>query len=322
MKQICGVTLPGHLSDRAGVGARLSNVLITGATGFTGRYLAPILAAAGYEVHGTAQSGQSGAVDGVSKLHPVDLSDSEAVADVVARVAPVKVVHLAAIAFVAHADVAEMYRTNVLGTRNLLAALASESVRPEAVLVASSANVYGNSSGGKLDETSPFSPANDYAVTKVATENIASLYRDRLPLIVTRPFNYTGVGQAVDFLIPKIVDHARRRAPEIELGNLDIERDFSDVRFVADVYSRLLDCPAAIGDTFNICSGRSSSLREVIALVEEISNHPMTISVNPAFVRKNDVHALYGDNARLLATVGKLDMPPFRTTLQWMLEAD
>lgn len=296
--------------------------MITGATGFTGRYLAPILAAAGYEVHGTALSGQSDAVAGVSKLHPVDLADSKAVADVVARVAPAKVVHLAAIAFVAHSDVAKMYRTNILGTRNLLAALASGPVRPDAVLVASSANVYGNSRGGKLDETSPFSPANDYAVTKVATENIASLYHDRLPLIVTRPFNYTGVGQAVDFLIPKIVDHARRRAPKIELGNLDIERDFSDVRSIADVYSRLLECSAVIGRTFNICSGRSCSLREVIALVEEISNHKMAISVNSDFVRKNDVHTLYGDNVRLSSAVGKVDMPPLRTTLQWMLEAD
>lgn len=321
MKPTCDVTSSGRHSNRVRSGASLKKVLITGATGFTGRYLAPLLTAAGYEVHGTAQSSESNAVAGIAKLHPVDLADSNAVENVVAGVAPAKVVHLAAIAFVAHSDVAEMYRTNVLGTRNLLAALASAPIRPDAVIVASSANVYGNSREGKLDESVPLLPANDYAVTKVATENIAALFSYRLPLIVTRPFNYTGVGQAANFVIPKIVDHARRRTPNIELGNLNVERDFSDVRAIADAYLRLLNCPAAIGGTFNICSGRHHSLLEVIALVGEISGHSMTVEVNPAFVRKDDVHALYGDNARLLRTIGQLDMPPLRDTLQWMLEA-
>ena len=302
-------------------GPGLTKVLITGATGFTGRYLAPKLAAAGYDVHGTAQCGDRGDVDGIATLHSIDLTDLKAVEQVVRDVSPAKVVHLAAIAFVGHSDIAEMYRTNILGTRNLLEALASAADRPAAVLIASSANIYGNSRSGKLDESVPPSPANDYAVTKVATENLVAIYRDRLPLIVTRPFNYTGVGQSTDFVIPKIIDHARRRAETIELGNLDVERDFSDVRSIADIYRRLLDCPAAIGGTFNICSGRHYSLAEVIALIEEISDHKMRIAVNPAFVRKNDVHTLYGDNARLSDTIGQLDMPPLRQTLQWMLEA-
>lgn len=302
------------------IGPGLSKVLVTGATGFTGRYLAPKLAAAGYEVHGTTHGAASADVDGSSQLHDVDLTDAKAVERIVAEVSPAKVVHLAAIAFVAHSDVAEMYRTNILGTRNLLEALASTSSRPDAVLIASSANIYGNSRAGRLDESVPPAPANDYAVTKVAAENIATLYRDRLPLIVTRPFNYTGVGQSTDFVIPKIVDHARRLAPSIELGNLDVERDFSDVRGITDAYLRLLNCSAAIGGTFNVCSGRHHSLREVIALVGDISRQSMSVAVNPAFVRRNEVHRLYGDNSRLSRTIGPLRMPPLKETLQWMLE--
>ena len=84
----------------------MSKVLITGATGFTGRYLAPKLAAAGYEVHGTTHGGGERRVDGVSQLHDVDLTDPTAVERVVCEVSPAKVVHLAAIAFVAHSDVA------------------------------------------------------------------------------------------------------------------------------------------------------------------------------------------------------------------------
>ena len=298
----------------------MSRVLITGATGFTGRYLAPRLAAENHEVHGTTHGPAGVDVEGISQLHDVDLTDPEAVGRLVDQVAPTKVVHLAAIAFVAHSDVAGMYRANILGTRNLLAALASAPGRPEAVVVASSANIYGNAREGRLDESVPPAPANDYAVTKVAAENIAALYRDRLPVIVTRPFNYTGVGQSTDFVIPKIVDHARRSAPAIELGNLDVERDFSDVRGVADAYARLLDCPGAVGSTFNICSGRHYSLREVIAMVEEISQHSMRVEVNPDFVRRDEVHRLYGDNSRLSETIGPLQMPSLKETLQWMLE--
>lgn len=299
----------------------MSKVLITGASGFTGRYLAPRLAAAGYEVHGTSHDGVDIVVDGISQLHAVDLADARAVEQVVAEVSPAKVIHLAAIAFVEHSDVAEMYRTNVLGTRNLFEALASTSDRPDAVLVASSANIYGNSRAGRLDESVPPAPANDYAVTKVAAENIATLYRDRLPLIVTRPFNYTGVGQSTDFVIPKIVDHARRRAPSIELGNLNVKRDFSDVRGIVEFYIRLLNCQGAIGGTFNVCSGRLYSLGDVIALVEEISNHSMSVAVNPVLVRRNEVHTLYGDSSRLSRTIGPLQMPPLKETLRWMLES-
>lgn len=295
--------------------------LITGATGFTGRYLASRLAKGGHEVHGTTHGAAQGGVEGITHLHDADLTDVTAVEQLVAAVSPARVAHLAAIAFVAHSDVAEMYRTNILGTRNLLNALASASSRPEAVLIASSANIYGNSGAGKLNEGVPPAPANDYAVTKVAAENIAALFQDRLPIIVTRPFNYTGVGQSLDFVIPKIVDHVRRRAPSIELGNLDVERDFSDVRGVADAYLRLLDCPEAIGGTYNVCSGRHHSLRAVIALAEEISHHSIEVEINPAFLRRNEVQTLYGDNSRLSRTIGPLHMPRLEETLRWMIEA-
>jgi nucleoside-diphosphate-sugar epimerase len=321
LRRTCGGTASARQIDDVRIGRALSKVLVTGATGFTGRYLAPRLAAAGYEVHGTTHGTAGGNVDGGVQLYDVDLTDAKAVEQVVAEVSPAKVVHLAAIAFVAHSDIAEMYRTNILGTRNLLGALASTSCQPDAVLIASSANVYGNSRSGKLDESALPTPANDYAVTKVAAENIATLYRDRLPLIVTRPFNYTGVGQSLDFVIPKIVDHARRRSPEIELGNLDVERDFSDVRAIADAYLELLNCSEAIGGTFNVCSGRHHSLREVIAMVEEISHQSMKVAINPAFVRRDEVLRLYGDNSLLSRVIGPLQMPPLKDTLQWMLEA-
>jgi GDP-6-deoxy-D-talose 4-dehydrogenase len=298
----------------------VKRALITGASGFTGRYLAPLLAEAGYEVHGTVQGDTREAIDGISKLHAVDIADAESVTRTVEAVAPDKVVHLAAIAFVAHANLDEMYRTNVVGTRNLLGALANAPKPPAAVLLASSANIYGNAASGVLDENVPPDPANDYAVTKIATEYLASMFGKRLPLIVVRPFNYTGRGQSTDFLVAKIVDQARRRASVIELGNLDVSRDFSDVRGVVDAYARLLEQPEAIGGTFNVCSGKATALQEILTLVRQISGHEMEVQVNPAFSRPDEVRSLCGSPARVEKAIGPLRMPPLEETLRWMLE--
>ena len=122
---------------------------------------------------------------------------------------------------------------------------------------------------GTLDETTPPAPSNDYAVSKLAMEYMARLYESRLPIVITRPFNTIGVGQSDSFLIPKIISHTRKRATLIELGNLDVARDFSDVRIVVQLYQRLLDTPAAVGQTFNVCSGKAWTLNEVLAKVRE-----------------------------------------------------
>jgi nucleoside-diphosphate-sugar epimerase len=300
----------------------MTKTLVTGAAGFTGRYLAQLLASRGHEVHGIVHQELAEPVAGVTRLHTADLANRSAVAKVVADVAPDHVVHLAAIAFIAHGDVDEMYRTNVVGTRQLLDVLAASKAKPRSVIVASSANIYGNSRGGVFDESTLPAPANDYGVSKVAAELVAKLYQNSLPLIVTRPFNYTGRGQAENFLIPKIVAHARRKAPLIELGNLDVARDFSDVRSVADAYARLLETPKAIGGTFNICSGRAVSLDEVVQLVVTLSGHQMEVRVNPAFVRADEVKTLSGSAARLKSVVGNFDEIALPETLRWMLDAE
>lgn len=291
--------------------------LITGIKGFTGRYVAAELEAAGWDVFGIGAHEE----DGDSRYWRADLGDVVRLRQVVAEVQPDAVIHLAAIAFVGHGDADAFYRVNLIGTRNLLDALASVDRPPGCVLLASSANVYGNATEGMLSESTPANPANDYAVSKLAMEYMANLWKDRLPIVTVRPFNYTGIGQAENFLLPKIVAHFRRRAEVIELGNLDVWRDFSDVRAVARAYRRLLEL-RPIGQTFNVCSGRMHSLREVIALAEGLTDHRIRVEVNPAFVRGNEVKRLCGDPSRLKAALPGWETPPLEETLGWMLEGE
>ncbi|HEY8682652.1 MAG TPA: NAD-dependent epimerase/dehydratase family protein, partial [Rhodanobacter sp.] len=254
-------------------------VLVTGLEGFTGRYVAEELERAGYAVCGLSPT----CGDVAATHRHIDLLDADAVHAAVTEIQPHAVIHLAAIAFVAHGNVDAIYRTNIVGTRHLLAALASLPVPPATVILASSANVYGNAEGcsGPLDERTVMAPVNDYAVSKLAMEYMARSWAGRLPLVFARPFNYTGLGQDERFLIPKIVNHFRRGERRIELGNLDVWREFMDVRTVAWAYRRLLETRSS-GDTFNICSGISHSLREVLAMMAEIAGYTIEVSVNPA----------------------------------------
>jgi len=290
--------------------------LITGLRGFTGHYLAQELTNAGYRVFGTALPGEAPGPD----IFTVDMCDRAAVGAMIDEVQPDVVAHLAAIAFVAHENAEQIYRVNILGTRNLLEALAGQRHAPTAVLLASSANIYGNACAGSIDESVTPAPANDYAVSKLAMENMARLWSDKLPIVIARPFNYTGVGQEENFLLPKIVSHFRRAAPEIELGNLAIARDFSDVRMVAGCYRRLLHVSPA-GQAFNVCSGQAHSLAGVIGTMSAIAGYDIAVRVNPAFVRKNDVLTLVGNNDKLTSVIGALSPTPLAETLRWMYQA-
>ncbi|MEQ1517345.1 MAG: GDP-mannose 4,6-dehydratase [Usitatibacteraceae bacterium] len=295
----------------------MESAFITGIGGFTGRYLAAELRAAGFDVTGTELPGR----DSVAfNTYQCDLCDRSATMAVLAEAKPDVIVHLAGIAFVGHGDVDAIYRTNVVGTRNLLEAISACGHKPRTILLASSSTVYGNSSADCLDEATPPAPANDYAVSKLAMEYMAKLWLDRLSINFVRPFNYTGVGQSTQFLLPKIVDHFRRRAPVIELGNLDVIRDFSDVRAVVRHYRQLIEV-SQYGEIFNLCSGTGHSLQEVISILRKLSGHNLEVVVNPAFVRTNEVKRLIGSPAKLEATIGRLNAYPIQDTLRWMLAA-
>jgi GDP-6-deoxy-D-talose 4-dehydrogenase len=287
--------------------------LLTDCHGFTGRYVTAELVAAGYEVIGLAHETDPPA-HGVLRAN---LLDRDAIQRVVIEAHADAVVHLAAISFVAHGDADEIYRTNIVGTRNLLEALADAVVKPRIVVLASSANIYGNARVEPITEATSPAPANDYAVSKLAMECMARLWMERLPITLVRPFNYTGVGQGENFLIPKIVAHFRCGERVIELGNTDVARDFSDVRDVAHAYAAIV-AKAPAGETINICSGVAHTLDQVLGMMSEIAGCAIEVRVNPALVRANEVKRLAGCNAHLHELTGFAPSTPLRDTLRWM----
>jgi GDP-6-deoxy-D-talose 4-dehydrogenase len=291
-------------------------VLVTGSEGFTGRYVVAEFTRAGWEVWG---AGVQPKPDKTRYLN-INLLTPETLALIHERAKPHVVVHLAASAFVAKADPTSFYSVNLLGTRHLLEALSSAPTPPLCTILASSANVYGNSDLEVLDESSPTHPANDYAVSKLAMEYLAKTYMAKLGIVITRPFNYTGVGQEHRYLIPKIVEHFKASAPRIELGNIDVARDFSDVRDIARSYRLLAEaCPN--GQTVNLCSGEATALKACIGIAAEITGHDMEVSVNPAFVRENEIRSLRGCRRQLDGAISDAPLYTIRDTLEWMLQS-
>lgn len=279
-----------------------SGILLTGADGFTGQHFAKAAQERGYSVL-ALQS---------------DLTDTAALEMELADASFDYVVHLAGISAVTHTDLQDIYAVNLFGTLNLLNALISSQQSLTKVILVSSANVYGRSTISPIDETMCPAPVNHYAMSKLAMEHMAKAHHADLPLLVARPFNYTGAGHDSRFVIPKLVEHFVQRRPFIELGNIHVEREFNDVRMVCNAYLELLEKGVA-GETYNICSGRTFSLTAIIEKLSTLSEHKIEVRVNQEFVRPNELDTLSGSPRKLEACIGELLHPPLEDTLEWML---
>lgn len=289
-------------------------VLIIGADSFTGRHLSQYLKNKGFDIYGTSF------IDSSESVYKCDITKIEEIKDVLNMLKPDYIIHLAAISFVAHGNKEEFYKVNTIATINMLNEITKLNKKPKKVIIASSATVYGNLGKEILDESLCPSPANDYAASKYAMESLAKNYFEKLPIIITRPFNYTGVGQSEHFLIPKIVTHFREKKQSIELGNLNVSREFNDINFVCEVYLRLIQSSVE-SEIVNICTGRGIKLLDVIEYMNKIANYKIEVKVNPAFIRKNEVKKLIGSNKKLVSLIGEIEQIDFTDTLKKMYEA-
>jgi nucleoside-diphosphate-sugar epimerase len=282
-------------------------ILVTGGSGFTGQNFIKQASLLGHIVI----SIDADLLDKVALRQSINALEFDAV------------IHLAALSFVGHEDKSDFYSVNVLGTMNLLEAIESvDNSQLKSIVLASSAHVYGNKSSLPIAEGHDVSPNSHYATSKLAMEIMSKTYLDRLPILFVRPFNYTGPGQNLNFVIPKIVDHFSRQEKTINLGNLDVEREYNDIRFVCDAYLALIEY-GRIGDTYNLCTGSTFTLRHILDSLTEITKHHLDVRVCDKLVRTNDIKRLCGDPDKLLAVFLKaglsLQKYPLEDTLKSML---
>lgn len=279
-------------------------LLITGQEGFTGQHLLQ------HAHHGAHH------VDGLQS----NLCDKHALLHEVMQAAPTHVIHLAAISAVTHGDPAEIYESNVIGSLNLLESLAKLPNAPQKIILVSSAYVYGNDSQRSiLDESMPLYPSNHYAISKYAMELMAKNYA-QLPIVIVRPFNYTGVGHDQRFVIPKIISHYAQQAKTIELGDIDAKREYNDVRDVVDIYLRLLELGVP-GKIYNVASSRPVSVRSVLSRLHALTGRELHVVQNPQFMRSNEIACLVGNGQQLVNALGPVNWRPLDETLRWMLDA-
>lgn len=281
-----------------------SKVLVTGSSGFTGKILVRILKKKKFKVI----------------TLDCDITKKNELENFFRNIDFDFVIHLAAISNVAFPDPNKINHVNVKGTKNLLSMLNDKDKPPKLVIVPSSAYVYGVTDDYILNENSKIDPSNIYGQSKLEVEKLCKIYKN-FPILVSRPFNYTGVGQSETFLIPKIVNHFKLRKKEIELGNTEIIREFNDVRDVCEIYVKLIK-NIRFSDTINICSNRGYSIKEIIQICNKLTGHEIDIKVNDNLKRKNDIPVIIGDTTKMLSLISKHKFRNFENTLKWMLLED
>ena len=279
-------------------------VLVTGETGFLGSHLLSHLKSAGFDCRGLG----------------VDLLDTRSVEERVDAIQPKFVVHLAGISFAGRDDNEVINRVNVLGTLVLLRALSKLRARPKQVLVMSSGAVYGDAGGSLTSEKVTPRPASKYASSKHLMEGVAREFFSELDIGILRLFNFTGPGQNEKFLIPKIVSAFRDKEAKISLGNVDIFREFNDVRDFSAIIERLMKCEIS-SRIINVCSGRPIGITEVMAIMSELSGQHPVIEQEAALMRAGEIRTLSGDPSLLFDITGYDFVYDIRETLSSMYQA-
>ena len=277
----------------------METLLLTGANSFTAPYIAREATKLGFKVVGTSLSGKY-KNQCFDKIVQCDITKQHDVSKVITDIKPSKVIHLAGLSFVGHSNPEDFYRANTIGTDIILSCLKKLNHNVSSILISSSANVYGKPNITRIDESLAPAPLNHYASSKLAMEHIARTYSESLPIIIARPFNYVGHGQNPLFVVPKIVSAFANQQSILELGNINVSRDFSSVYDITRAYLELINCDQALGKTFNVCSGHPTSLEFIISSLTEISGANINIATNENYVRKNEIPSLTGSNEKLL----------------------
>jgi len=309
----------------------MKRALITGVTGFVGSYLAEYLLKEGVEVYGTARWRSN--LDNIEhikkniRLINADMRDGHSLEKVITESKPDYIFHLASQSFVpmswlAPADTIE---TNLIGTVHLFETIIKSDIDPK-IQVAGSSEEYGMVYPDEvpIKETNPLRPLSPYGVSKVAQDKLSCQYYRSygLKVVVTRAFNHTGPRRgevfATSSFAKQIAEIEKRKASILYVGNLDAQRDFSDVRDVVRAYWLALQ-KCEFGEVYNICSEKMMTLQEVLRLLLSMSNKNIEVRHDPSRMRPSDVEVLLGDCSKFKRQTGWEPTIPFERTMEDLL---
>jgi GDP-4-dehydro-6-deoxy-D-mannose reductase len=293
--------------------------LVTGRHGFVGGTLAGLLAA--------------GAVPGAWEICDIapdfELRDVDATAALVAAARPDAVIHLAALSFVPDAfrDPAATFDVNVIGTLRLLQELKAHGFTGR-MLYVGTGDVYGlvPEDALPIDEHRLPAPRNPYAVSKLAAEALCFQWAmtEGMAIVMARPFNHIGPGQGDRFVISDFAHQlveigAGRRGSVVEVGDIDVTRDFTDVRDVVRAYFVLLE-EGMPGEIYNVCSGVERSIRSLLERLMALSGVTARIEPQRARIRPAEQRRVAGNPAKIHAATGWTSSTPLDDSLLAMLE--
>lgn len=302
-----------------------SPILITGGTGFVGSHLIHFLKAKSAPIV-VLSSTASPHPDPAVHYYRADVRNRDALQGIIRDVGPGEIYHLAGISAVGAAweNPRLTFEVNVLGALNVFEAGMALPIAAR-ILNVSTAQVYGRSPM-PLTEKSPVSPDNPYSASKAMAELLRVEFRDypNGGVVTVRPFNHTGPGQTPNFVLPSIARQfaeieAGMRPAKLSLGNIQVRRDFTDVRDVVEAYALLLE-KGRPGEIYNVCSGASVALSEIIKLFEAACNLKVEIETDPGKVRRDEAGEIYGDPVKTRSETGWVPRIPLTRTVADLME--
>lgn len=275
----------------------MKKALITGSCGFVGPYLKKELEQNGYTVYGVDHQKLD-----ESNYHCVDITDKDQIKKVIEAIKPLYVYHLAGISSPSFAEENPdlTYNVNVKGTENIFNILKEN--KKIKILVVNSSLVYGKPEHLPIKESHPLGGKGVYADSRKKQEKLVQNYQGKVNYVVARSFNHTGAMQPEIFVIPKIVKQIveikKGKREMLELGNIDVKRDISDVRDVVRAYRMLLE-QDKFGVICNVCRGESIKLREVVYYIKDLAGLDDIKINSDKEVINDEIFDICGDNSYL-----------------------
>lgn len=306
--------------------------LITGVTGFVGSYMAELLLSQKFEVHGLCRwRSRKENVDHInSRIHLVegDLLDAHSLQDLIMNVRPTHIFHLAAQSYVpaSWTSPAVTLEINIVGPCNLFEAVRAAQIDP-LIQIACSSEEYGLVKPDEvpIKETNPLRPLSPYAVSKVAMDYLGYQYFKsyNMKIVRTRGFNHTGPRRGEVFaessFAKQIAEVEKgKKEPVILVGNLEAERDYTDVRDMVKGYLLAVE-KGESGEVYNICSGKAVKIKKVLDTLLSYSKVKVEVKQDPTRMRPSDVPILLGDNSKFVKQTGWRPEIPFEKTMEDLL---